>query len=108
MNNNDSILPKIIAVMFILTIICFSFFIDFGDDSSTSSSPNKTTVASPSYDDRVIEVMELEEKIQNYKTCVEDIRYTVDNALSEIKYPANNNDYNSAIDTIEGVDWCGL
>ena len=52
--------------------------------------------------------MELEEKIQNYKTCVEDIRYTVDNALSEIKYPANNNDYNSAIDTIEGVDWCGL
>jgi hypothetical protein len=88
---------------YILTIIgtfIFAYFIFADSIGSGGSSQN--------CDDKDTSIMELEDKVQNYKTCVEDIRYKVDNAISDIKYPISKSDYNSAIDTVEAVDWCGL
>ena len=88
---------------YVLTIIgtfIFAYFIFSDSSSSIGTSKN--------CDDKDVSIMELEEKVQNYKTCVEDIRYTVDNSISNIKYPISKSDYSSAIDTVEGVDWCGL
>lgn len=91
----EAIIP-IIFVVLILYVLLIS-----------NSSDNKTSGRSIE-NDKVEQIMELEDKVQEYKTCIEDIRYTVDNALSDIKYPISKNDYNAAIDTIEEVDWCGL
>lgn len=102
-NKEDTTSQKVFSIIFILIAVAGVFYY-----ISTTFNFGGSTYRSSNRDDAETSITELEEKVQNYKTCIEDIRYTVDNALSDIKYPISNNHFSSAIDTIEGVDWCGL